>query len=485
MNESLESDNSSKAQGSNLGKKESLYKAFTDLNWDKQKELSAEDVIYFLNINSPKGKFDEALCHNLLKISGIENTGSITVEDFIESFMKFDSDLQKSKKDFNDKLLNRQNSLNNLEEQVNNYKNEELDSEGLCKDAKLTIEISGMDINADFGNVNLVKILIEIIYQGQTYQKFFDVQNDDENNNKIFELKPKNKTDNFVIVLKCISDTNEVIDIGKREFPIDQITTQDECEAVITIPDENNENLEVATITTKIVFFWSNYQFYLEKKIETEQKIEKIKKDLSETERFCKEINNIYLKNMKIQQQPNPNNIIFNDNVIRADNNAPKENYIDIDNNNINNEEYNEALKNNMFELKSSENNKNAGNVKPEMIRTIKIMGVCLIGLGLLNGMHKNEFHNELCGLLILLSCYDIFNGNMEKMKFVNKFNFYFCLALLLLDIIWIFSYFTEEYDEVNGIGPTILTKMFVALSVIAKGFLAVMLHNKNKILNF
>ena len=55
----------------------------------------------------------------------------------------------------------------------------------------------------------------------------------------------------------------------------------------------------------------------------------------------------------------------------------------------------------------------------------------------------------------------------------------------LFLDIIWIFSYFTEEYDEVNGVGPTFLTKLIVALSTIAKGFSAVIIHNKNKILNF
>ena len=489
MNESMQSDNSSKAQESNRGKMESLYKAFNDLNWDKQKELSVDDVVYFLNNNSPKGKFDEVLCQNLLKFLGFENTDSISVEDFIQYYMKFDTNLHKSKEEFNNKLLTRQNTLNNLEEQCNKYKNEELDSEGFCKEAKLTLEISGIDITVDFGDINPSQILIEILYEGQTYQKFFDINNEEQNNNKIFELKPKKKDDNFIISLKLITDTNEVIELGKREFPIDQITTQDECEAVITIPDENNENVEVATINTKIVFLWSLYQFYLEKKNETVQKIEKIKKDISETDRYCKEINNIYLKNMKIQQQPNPNNIQWNDKIMKPSNDASKTNYIDIDNNNNeinNNREYSEALKNNMFEIKSNDNFfKNAGSVNPEMLKTIKIMGICLIGLGLLNGFHKNEFPNELCGLLFILSCHDIFNGDMEKMKFFHKFNFYYCLALLVLDIIWIFSYFTEVYNEVDGVGPTFLTKLIVASSVIVKGFSAVMIRNKNKILNF
>ena len=487
MNESMHSEDSSKAQESTRGKMESLYKAFNDLNWDKQKNLTEDEIIFFLNSNSPKGKFDEDLCQNLLKFLGFENSNSITVEDFIQYYMRFDLNLQKSKEEFNNRLLTRQNTLSNLEEQCNKYKDEELDSEGFCKDAKLTVEISGIDISAELPNKNFVQILIEIIYCGQTYQKFFDINNDEQNNNKIFELKPQKKTDNFIIVLKCVSDNDEILEIGKREFPIDQIITQDEYDAVISIPDENNENVEVATINTKIVLFWSKYQFYLEKKNETEQKIEKIKKDLSETNRFCKEINNIYLKNKKIQQQPNPNNILSNYKVIKPSTDASKTNYIDIDNNNdLNNNEYNEALKQNMFEIKSNDNyNRNSGNVNPEMIRTIKTMGVCIIALGLLNGFHKNEFHNELCGILFILSCYDIFQGDHEKAKLFNKFVFYYCLALLILDIFWIFSYFTEVYDEVNGVGPTILTKIIVALSVVAKGFSAVIIHNKNKILNF
>ena len=486
MNESMNSENSSRAQENTRGKMESLYKAFNDLNWEKQKNLSIDDVIFFLNSNSPRGKFDEALCQNLLKFLGLDNSDSITVEDFIQAYMKFDINLQKSKEEFNNKLLTRQNSLNNLEEQCNKFKDEELDSEGFCKDSKLTLEITGIDIQADLPEVNIVQILIEILYNGQTYQKFFNTNNDEENINKIFELKPEKKTDNFKISLKCIDDNNQIIEIGSRDFPINKITTQDECDAVISIPDGNNDAVEVATINTKIIFRWSNYQFYLDKKNETEQKIEKIKKEISETDRFCKEINNIYLKNMKIQQQVNPNEIQWNDKVIKPNNEGSKTNYIDIDNNDMNNNGYNEDLKRNMFDNKSNDNFfKSGGNVDPKMLRTIKLAGICLIVLGLLNGFHKNEFPNELCGILFLLSCYDIFKGNLEKIRLLNSFNFYYCLALLLLDIIWVFSYFTEEYVEVNGIGPTFLTKLNVALSLILKGFSVVILRNKNKILNF
>ena len=66
---------------------------------------------------------------------------------------------------------------------------------------------------------------------------------------------------------------------------------------------------------------------------ETEQKIEKIQNTINETDKYCKIINNIYLKNMKIQQQPNMDNIQWNDNIIKPNNENPKYSYIDIDNN--------------------------------------------------------------------------------------------------------------------------------------------------------
>ena len=474
----MQSDNSSKANELNRGKIESLYKAFNDLNWDKQKNLTSEDILYFLNINSPRGKFDEALAQNLLKYLGFENLDSITVEEFIQNYMKFDSEMSKNKEEFNNKLLVRENSLNNLEEQCNKYKNEELDSEGFCKDANLSIEISGIDIKSDLGDVNVARIIIEIIYNGNTYEKSFDPADDDNNYNKKFELKPQKKSDSLIVSLKCVIDNDDVIEIGKKEFPISQITTQDECEAQISIPEQDNDAIEAAVISAKIIFLWSYYQLYSEKKNETKQKIEQIKKAISETKKYCDEINNIYLKNMKIQQQPNINNIQWNDNnIMRPNNDQPKSTYIDIENNN--NNEYNEENQKELFAINSNNNyynNKDTPN--PKKISVLRMISLCILGLGILNGIHKNEFSNDLCGILIFLSCYDIFQGNLEKTRFLNKFNFYYCLALLFLDIFWIFSYFTEEYDDSNGLGPTFLTKLFVGLSVICKGFASVILYH-------
>jgi len=482
----MDSENSSKYQDTRRGKYESLLKAFNDINWDGQKNITSEDILYFLDLNSQKGKFDPILSEKLLLFLGLDNSNSITVEDFINSYMKFDSNLQSSKEEFSNKLLTIQNSINNLEEQCNKYKNEHLDAQGLCANAKLTVEICDIDIKIDVGDLNLAKIIIEILYNNNTQEKSFDVnQEDNENINKTFEFKPRSKTDNFVIALKCLTDANEIFEIGSKEFPVNQITTQDEYSAQIEIPENNDINSVGAVINAKILLYWSDYQYFVDKKNEMESKMEKLKKSISETNKYCKEINDIYSKNMNIQPQPNRQNIEWSNQIKGSDNDQRKASFIDIDNNEmnqkLNNDNYNNiGLKNNAFDINTNDEAYRM-NINPKYFAFIKMLGIGLLCLGFADGFYRNEFPNQLLGILIFLSCYDIFKGNYERTKLLNKFNFYFCIGLLFLDIIWIFSHFNEDVDKSGGPGGFAkgYTKFIVALSVIAKGFSSVILFKK------
>ena len=126
---------------------------------------------------------------------------------------------------------------------------------------------------------------------------------------------------------------------------------------------------------------------------ETEQKIEKIKKTINETNKYCKEINDIYLKNMKIQPQANIEDIQWNENTIKPNNDKAKSSYIDIDNNepgsNLNNEEYN-RFRNNAFDINTNDDYRNNNNGKSLLL--IKLLGLCLLGLGFADGFYRNEF---------------------------------------------------------------------------------------------
>ena len=481
MENSIDSENSSKYQDKRRGKIESLYKAFNDLNWDNKKNLTSEEIIYFLDINSQQKKFDPVLSEKLLLFLDMENQNSITVEDFIQNYIQFDTNLQNRKEEFNNKILTKQNSLNNLEEQCNKFKNEQLDSEGLCENAKLSIEIIDIDIKVDLTGLNIIKIIIELSYNNETQQKMFELnQEESDNNNKIFEFKPKRKTVNLIISLKYVTDSNEIIEIGSKEFPMNELTSQEEYAVEIQIPDKNDENIVAAIINSKILFYWSDYQYYVDKKRETELGIDKIKKAISETNKYCKEINEIYLKNMKIESQPNIENIKWNSQIIQPNIEQGKSSYIDIDNNNeanlkLNHDEYNQRFRNNAFDSNDNDDNYR-NNQNPKMLCLTKIIGLFIFLIGIINGFLKNEFHNQLLGLLIFFNSYNVFKGNNEKTKFMNKFNFYFCLGILLYDIIWIFAYFNEETNEIFIGGK--LMKFFVALNIITKGFGSVILFN-------
>ena len=109
------------------------------------------------------------------------------------------------------------------------------------------------------------------------------------------------------------------------------------------------------------------------------------------------------------------NNIQWNIHIMKQYNEGPKQTFIDIENNNnLNENEYNEEMKKNLFEMNSNDNFRISTQSQKE-IKILKIIGFSLICIGLLNGIHQNEFPNELCGILIFISCYDIFQGNLEK----------------------------------------------------------------------
>ena len=465
MNQSMESENSSKGNENKRGKTESLYKAFNDLNWDTQKNLSSEDILYFLNTNSKSGKFDQDLYEQLLKHIGLEGSNSISVQDFISAFLQFDSDIQRTKDKLSDKLLVQKNSLFNYEEQCKLYKHEKLNSEGLCENAKLTIEVNSIEIKTDLGDINIEKILIDIIYNNETKENIFSVNED--NDGKIFEFKPISKTENFTIVLKCESDKNDIIEIGRKEFPMNEITTQEEIPVLFEIPAIDNEDNVGAELNLKILFFWSNYQYNMEQKDKTELKIEEITKNINQVNKYCNEIKDIFSKNINIEEQNlNINEIQWNDSGNKP-NIKGNNNYVDIDNN-----DDNIGKNDNLLLTQSHQDSLTTENINPKMLFYIRLIGFILLGLGLLDGFYRNDFPNQLCGVLILANFFKFF-APPENFKFFKKLNFYFCLIVLIYDILWIFLRFGED-DEIIYAGGSCscfgtFTKFIVILSAAIK----------------
>ena len=245
-----------------------LSKEFKGLGWNAQKEKSQDEIIYFLNQKSKDGRFDTNLTNKLFEIVGIEDENTkITVEDFINSYIQLEEDLNQNNIEFKKKIIEEQNSFHIFQEQCYKYRNEKLNSEGFSENAKLTMEITDIEIKKNFRNVDTV--ILCLIYNKQIEEIKFDYSNDViVFNDIIVEFKSTSKQDHFELVLKGIKndESQETFEISKKIFPLEEILSQEEYNVQISLPEKGNPDQAAALVNSKILLHWSDYKFYEEKK---------------------------------------------------------------------------------------------------------------------------------------------------------------------------------------------------------------------------
>ena len=76
-------------------KGDTLLKKFEDLGYDLEHQLSQEEILSFLNKNSKSG-FDQKFSSKLFQVLGLEESQTITVEDFISYYIQFEDDLEQN-----------------------------------------------------------------------------------------------------------------------------------------------------------------------------------------------------------------------------------------------------------------------------------------------------------------------------------------------------------------------------------------------------
>ena len=482
-----ESESSSKFNERSRGKIESLIAAFNELGWNNQKEMTKDEMLYFLNNFAANNKeFDATLAEKLFNVLDVDNTNKIVVEEFIKGYLQFENDLKKNQDEFNNKLQSEQINYNNLEEQCRLYKDEKLNQEGFCENSKISIEINNVELKNKIENIGT--IMIELIYNDQIENCEIDFENNSIIEiNKNFEFKPRTKYDNIEIVM-FNKNINQISEIGRRAFPLNEITTQDECVVQIAIADVNDENSVAALINTKIIFYWSDFKFYDEKRKKSEQKIKKLEDAINKSSKYLKELNEIYNKNNRNQNLGN-NEIQWNNEIIKPKEEKNKSDYIDIDNN-INN--YNNKNNFNQNDVKnnfSNNNNisENFGNLNQEMkgLKTVKLLGLSLLLCAVIGGIWRMDFPNQVAGLLIFLACTEIKKNTSEKNRSNSKFFLFFISLLILYDLIWaIVNIGSMNIDGSTGGHENWLVKfsMFTCFcSIVLKGFILMFLFRMYK----
>jgi hypothetical protein len=435
-----------------------LLKKFNEMGWDLEYELSQEEILSFLNKNSKSG-FDQTLSSKLFEVLGLEDSKKITVEEFISYYIQFEDDLNQNNIELKKKIISEQNNLNLYQEEAHKYKDEKLNSEGFCENAKLNVEITDIEIKKNLTDVN--EVSLSLIYNNQQAEFNFKYsRNIIQFNDKIYEFKSVSKKDNFELILKYTKNNSDyVYDLSKKVFPLEEITTQDEYGVQITLLEEKNQDEVVAFINSKISLHWSDYKYYMERVKNSELRIRKLNEASTKVTQYVSKINEIYHLSKKL----NVNNITAGntqtgigqinqvDSAFSSDRfpkDTQKEKII------VNNDDYNEEEINNFNEINDKKTfNKNSYK-NLNSIPLMKLLSLLCILFAFFNSLQRPDYFSALIGIVSFGYIFFVENKNFA----VKSKNFWYLFLLVfsgfIYDCIWIYINLDLLETDIDYKGP-------------------------------
>ena len=279
-----------------------------------------------------------------------------------------------------------------------------------------------------------------------------------------------------------VDENNNESEIGSKRFPLDEITSQEEYIVQITIPEIEDEEQAAAYINCKIVLFWSDYEFFEEKKKKSEQKLKKLNEALNKTNYYLQKIKEIY-GDLKAYESiyNNTNNNINNINNINNNQQIQDNRYTDDKKNlNINNYTNNDNDNENFMQSPSTKiDNLRGKSGRTGMVdysndplsgmridtyptnnqkisfrgkKLVTFLGICLILLGLIGSLKRPDFPNALEGILIVICCLLGIRRGVTKAKIWFKYLVIGDLILIIYDFIWISTHYNYIWiDKYTG----------------------------------
>ena len=272
---------------------DSLVAGFFKTGYKSTSNINQSELIQFLNRRSSSGKFDPIISGKLFEVLSLDAMSTITVEEFINGFLQFEEEIQKNAEDFSIKLSKEEEIFSQIENDFKKYK-ESLTADGLCENAKVSGEITEIDIQKKLEGIK--EIIIKIIYNEKNEELHFKMGDISSNEleHKTFEFKPTSRKDHFEFIMKGINDRNQEFDIGKKIFDLSGINSHEEYLVQIVVPEIDNEEIIAAFIKAKIVVFWSDYKMYEKQKKKAENKLKKLTIAKNKAEEYLKKIREIY-----------------------------------------------------------------------------------------------------------------------------------------------------------------------------------------------
>ena len=274
---------------------DSLVAGFVNSGIKSGDRVGQTELIQFLNRRSSSGKFDPIISEKLFQVISLDAMSTLSVEEFINGFLQFEEEIRKNAELFSIKLAKEEEIYAQLSEEFRKYKEEKLNAEGLCEDAKVYGEITEIDIKRKLEGIK--EIIIKVVFNDKSEELHFkigDINSSNEMSNKTFEFKPTSRKDHFEFVMKGINDRNQIFDIGSKVFPLTEVNSHEEYLVQIVVPEIENEEQIAAYIKAKIVVYWSDYKMYEKQKKKAESKLKKLTIAKNKAEEYLRKIREIY-----------------------------------------------------------------------------------------------------------------------------------------------------------------------------------------------
>ena len=262
-------------QPTNKYKTKLLLKEFSEYGYEKTNKISQNEILLFLDLHSPDKKFDPTLTEKLLNHININPIQTISVEQFISKYLKFDEEIRKDAKKMNSKYMNKKEIYKNILNNYEKYKSEQINEEGFCEDAKLFGEIIDMNLMTKLEGIQ--EIILKIKYSGQEIeikQPFIYFRNNEKNVIlKKFEFKAYTKKENILFIVQGKNGFGYISNLGQKAYSLSELANQDDTFLRIEIYNKGNI---ISEINAKISLKWSYLEYYDLKRKEITQDLIKM-----------------------------------------------------------------------------------------------------------------------------------------------------------------------------------------------------------------
>ena len=270
----------------------SLIRAFEDFGYKSSSRVGQSEFRLFLNKKSSSGYFDNLLCDKLFEIISLDSKSALSIQEFVEGFLIFEEQVARNAESFRIKFLKEQEIYNKILKQCELYRSQNLNAEGFCKNAKISGEITDIDIRKKLEG--LKEIIILVIFNDKKEELHFKIGGEATNIKKTFEFRPSSRKDHFEFVMKGLNEKNVEFDIGSKIFPLSDITSQEEYFVQIVVPEIDNKEQVAAFINATILLYMSDYKYYESMLRKQEKRMNKYKSAANKAAEYLRYVREIY-----------------------------------------------------------------------------------------------------------------------------------------------------------------------------------------------